>query len=437
MLLHRYSVFLLALGLLALPVGCRFLAGEAETVELTIWAAPTGVEEAGFRKLCKRYEREHPGVRVLIVGASTPEKLIRAIVAGAPPDISYMYGASAVGPMAANTALTPLDTYFQNAGFRESDFLPTSITQGRYRGKLYAMPVTRDSRALYWNGARFKEAGLDPDTPPRTLEEALDFAARLTQRRPDGGVEKLGMYLPDEPEIVFSLFGGGVWDAKTGHITANRAENIRALRWLISLADAQGGYKAIAALMPSFGNIQSAQNPLATGKIAMKIEGEWAAMHLDRYAPGTDYRLGLVPHPADRPDLANMAWQDGDVMVIPVGARHPEAAWEFIRWMQQPTQQEEYALVMNNLPSLLALRGSPRLASGSRSRRALGFVLNEIAGASRNSHYFPALPVTQLYRSALKNAFDRALYHDLTPEKALAEVQQLMTREMQRYSSER
>ena len=38
-----------------------------------------------------------------------------------------------------------------------------TIAQGRYRGKLYAMPVTRDSRGFYWNRTVFREAGLNPD----------------------------------------------------------------------------------------------------------------------------------------------------------------------------------------------------------------------------------------------------------------------------------
>lgn len=417
---------------LTLP-GCRLLMPERNTTELTIWSAPTGPEEQGFIRLCHRFEREHPGVTVRNVGATSPDELIRAIVANAAPDLAYLYGPAALGPLAANHGVVPLDSWFDRAGLRDTDFLPAAIAQGRYQGSLYALPVTRDSRAFYWNRTLFREAGLDPDRPPQTLEEAQALAVRLTRYNPDGSLFRLGMGLPEDPAIVFGLFGGNVVDTKTGRITADTPENIAALTWLVGLADAQGGYRRIAGLVSGFGNEASAQNPLTTGKLAMKIDGEWVAMHLEKFAPQTDYKITEVPHPAHHPELSNMAWEDGDILVIPAGSRHPDMAWEFMRWMQLPAQQEGYAVLMNNLPSIMALRNSPRLSEGSRSLRALGYVLQHIASDGRNAHYFPSLPITQLYANALKDAFDRALYHDRTPEQALKEVQARIEQELLHY----
>ena len=421
------------LGGMVLPMGCSRSGAEKGQVELVVWSAPTGPEEKGFLRLCRRFEQEHPSIKVHNVGASTEEKLVRAIVAATPPDLAYIYGTTTLGPLAAHSALQPLNTFFARSGLKESDFLPGAIQQGYYQGSLYAMPVTRDSRGLYWNRTRFREAGLDPDTPPKTLEELMSFAKRLTSYRPDGSVEKLGVFLPEDPTILFAQFGGEACDRQTGKITANRPENIAALHWMVELADAQGGYRAFAAFKSGFGREDSGQNPLATGKVALRMNGEWGAMHIEKFAPNTDYSIGEMPYPASRPDLKNLAWQDGDIMVIPTGSHHPEAAWEFMRWMQLPAQQEEYAILMNNLPSILALRDSPRLSQGSHSRRVLGYVFSHIASNAKNAHFFPSLPTTQLYRNALQDAFDRALYHEKTPEKALNDVQTRLEREEKRY----
>jgi multiple sugar transport system substrate-binding protein len=419
-----------------LPVlpGCRRAEARAEKTVLVIWSSPTGPEEQGFEHLCRRFEQEHPGVIVRNTGGLQEPQFIRAIVAGVPPDLAYLYNGVSLGALAANGAVLPLDSYFARSHLREADFLPGAIAQARYKGRLYGMPTTRDSRALYWNRTCFRQAGMDPNRPPRTLEEATAFAVRLTRREPDGSLSRLGMYLPDDPPVLFAMFGGNVWDPQTGQITANRPENIAALRWLVALADAQGGYRAISAFSAGFGSDTSGQNPLATGKIAMRIDGEWSAMHLEKFAPGTDYKLGELPYPAARPGLKNVAWQDGDYMMIPNGSRHPELAWEFMRWMQEPAQQVYYAVIMNNLPTILALRNSPRLTQGPKSLQALGYVLRHIAGGSKNPCFFPSLPITELYQSALRNAFDRALYHDLTPEQALNEVQTRVKRELSRYN---
>jgi len=415
--------------------GCRHVAQESASSTLVIWSNPTGVEEKAFKRLCRRFEQEHPGIQIRNTGGVDAVRLIRAIVAGVPPDLSYLYGTNSVGPLAANGAIRMLDADFARSRFHEADFLPGAIAQGRYRGHLYAMPVTRDSRAFYWNRQCFREAGLAPERPPQTLEETLELAKRLTRRDASGALTRLGMQLPDYPALLFGLFDGGVWDERTGRITADRPENIVALRWLVTLSDAQGGYQQIAAFSAGFGRDDSGQNPLALGKVAMRIDGEWAAMYLEKFAPGTDYALGELPHPAAHPDLRNMAWQDGDVMVIPVGSRHPDLAWEFMRWLQQPRQQLEYASAMNNLPTIMSLRNARQFAHGSRSKRALGYVLSHIASNTHNARFFPPLPVMQLYENALRDAFDRALYHEKTPEQALAAVQARIEREMRRYAA--
>jgi multiple sugar transport system substrate-binding protein len=415
--------------------GCK-PSGSRQPVELNIWSAPSGYEEQNFQRLCRRFEREHPGVKIRNVGALKQDTLTRAIVAGVPPDLAYLYNMPALGPLAANGAIMTLDDRFKKAGFQESQFLPGCISQAHYQGHLYAMPTTRDSLAFYRSRARFRECGLDPDRPPRTLEEIIDMAVKLTSKNPDGTLAKLGMELPvDDPAVLFAMFGGDVWDARTGRLTANCPENVEALRWMLRLSDAQGGYRAISALASGLGGDNTSLNPLATGKLAMRITGEWAAMHLEKFAPGTDYALSEIPYPANRPDLRNLAWEDGDFMCIPNGSKHPDLAWEFMRWLQAPAQQADYAEAMSNLPNIMALRDSPRFSQGSRDKRALGFVLKHIASDPRNAHFLPALPVMQLYTQELHTAIDHVLYHDLTPQAALNAVQERIEREQRQYGS--
>ncbi len=412
--------------------GCRNTPDDGKEV-LTIWFAPQGFEEQYFKKLYHRFELEHPGVRIKGMGALTQEKLESAIVAGCPPDVAYLYNIVAVGPMAANKALVPLDKYFRDSGLKEKDFLPGAVSQLRYQGIQFAMPTTRDSRALYYNRTRFKEVGLDPSHPPQTLEELVDYAKRMTKRGPDGALTSIGMFMPDSASLLFGMFGGSLWDEQTHKLTANRKENVKALEWLVSLSDAQGGYSEISAFSSGFGSDVSAQNPIATGKVGMKFDGEYEAMHIEKFAPETDYALAELPYPASRPDLKNIAWMDGDFIAIPTGSKHPALGWEFIRWMQLPSQQIEYATAMSNLPTILEVRHAPEFSTGSKSRAALGYVLNHIASESRNPRFLPTLPVTQIYETALRNTMDRALYHDLTAVQALDELQTKMEKELQRY----
>src|SRR5437764_11691004 len=120
----RFRPATVLLALLPTAVsGCSRSSASHPTV-LNIWSGPKGTEERAFNKLCRRFETEHPGVMVRNLGSLLEDKLIRAIVAGAPPDLAYLYGTSDLGPLAANGALTELDDYFAAAGLKEDMFLP-------------------------------------------------------------------------------------------------------------------------------------------------------------------------------------------------------------------------------------------------------------------------------------------------------------------------
>jgi multiple sugar transport system substrate-binding protein len=304
----------------------------------------------------------------------------------------------------------------------------------RYGGKLYAMPVTRDSRGFYWNKQVFREAGIDPERPPRTMEELYSTAVRLTRRDSNGKLTRLGVLPPRDNALFFCAMGGRLFDSASGRVTIDCPENVAALKWRIRLVDAMGGRDAVAGYSSGFGPMESAQNPLAKGDVAMQIDGEWLAVHLERYTPSVEYGIGEIPYPSSRPDLRNMAWQDGDIMVIPTGARHQDAAWEFMRWLQEPRQQEQYAALMNNLPTVRSLVHSPKLTTGSPSKRTLGFILSHIASNQSNARYFPALPVTKLYRDTLDFAVEMAELHRKTPEQALGDAQKKVQRELDRYA---
>ena len=47
-------------------------------------------------------------------------------------------------------------------------------------GKIYSIPFQRSTMVLYYNKDAFKEAGLDPETPPATWEELAEYGQKLT-----------------------------------------------------------------------------------------------------------------------------------------------------------------------------------------------------------------------------------------------------------------
>jgi multiple sugar transport system substrate-binding protein len=282
--------------------------------------------------------------------------------------------------------------------------------------------------AFYWNRAIFREAGLDPDRPPRTLEELRQYAARLTHRDAGGRLTRLGFLPPEIPGLLPALMGGALYDARAHRLTADDPANARALRWLQETLRAQADSHAVRRFMTGFGQSEGSFNPFFSGRVAMRIDGEWFLLHIEKFAPHLDYGVTELPYPTDRPALRNTAWQLGDVMFIPTGSRHPREAWEFITWLHGPRPQEWYAGQMTNLPCIRRLLGSRALTTGSKRRQNFGFILRRIA-ASPNTRYFPSLPISRRYEDELRAAEEYVIGGTKSPEQALTDVQHRLERE--------
>jgi len=423
---------LLLLLLLALP-GCQRAGAERPgVVELTIWTGWTGTEEIGFQRVLRRYEQLHPNIRFHSLGGVNDDtKTVRAIVAGVPPDVFAIWDVSYLGPYAHNRAIRPLDDLFRQSGLRESDFLPASLGMCRYRGRLYAMPFLVDVSALYWNKQAFAEAGLDPERPPRTLEELTEYAVKLTQRDASGKITRLGLARPAtafDGFLLSSLFGGKVFDPKTGRVTGNDAGCLAAARWYKDLIDRMGGIEQVNAFTSGLGQAQGANNPFYIGKVAMMFSGEWNPYWISRYAPQLEYGISFVPPPASHPENAPMTVFGSNDFCISAESKHPKEAWDFLVWLQSYEAQVMFAKAINNIPNMRAATLAPELREGAAYRRRFAFMLD----LARNAQgvYFPATPVTSLYMNQRTTALDMILYGQKTPEEALNAVRIRVQKEL-------
>lgn len=418
-------------GLLLIPTAsCSRHAADGK-VHLTIWSFWSGAEERNFLKVTARYQELHPEIVVDNLGAVNDDtKTVRAIVAGVPPDVFMLADPLYLGPLAANGAILPLDDRFRAAGLREADFIPASLRQCRFRGRLYAMPYLIDVNALLWNKQAFREAGMDPERPPRTLEELEEAAVKLTVREGDT-IKRLGLKPVDEENVLTQLFGGTLYDEGRNQVTPDNPGNLAALKWYVALLDRMGGYQKVNEYNSGFGQAQSANNPFFVGKVAMMINGEWNPWWCHKYAPGLDYGVAPLPYPAARPDLARSTWLGGNMFCIASGGKHPREAWELLVWMQTDEAQTLFASLMNNVPNRRSALRSPTLREGADYKKKFGVFLD--LADTPNAGCFPPLPVANLYNAELNTARDLVLNGDKTPDRAMADVRARVQRELDRY----
>lgn len=424
------ALFALLACFSAWSTGCgKARSEQGGTVELTMWSMWSGQEEKNFDRVLRRYEQLHPGVRIRNLGAVADDtKTIRALVAGVPPDVFTLSDPSYLGPLARNQAILPLDDLFAKSGLKTDEFVSASLKLCRYDNRLYGMPFLIDDEALMWDKRAFAEAGLDPDKPPRTLEELADYAVKLTKRDADGKIVRLGIRPLPDAYLIMALFGGRLVDPATGRITTADPGNVAALAWYKNLMDRMGGIEQVNAFSAGFGRDQGISNPFYVGKVAMMFNGEWNPYWVSRYAPQMQYDVAPVPPPAQFPEKARSTWLGGNVFCIPKECRHVREAWDFLAWMQSREAQVMFAKDMNNVPNQRAVLQAPELRTGPPFRKKYSEFLD--LADSPNAGFFPALPVANLYMNQMSTAIDKVMFGEETPEKALRDVQQRVQKEL-------
>jgi multiple sugar transport system substrate-binding protein len=418
---------LLALAATLLLAGCAGDKQTAGVVTLEVWNGWTGQEAASFQKLCNEFNASHPTIHIHNLGGIADDSVVtRAITAGVPPDVFTIWNSGDVGPLAGYGAISNLDAPFKASGLKESDFAPGALPLCKYKGHFIGMPLLMDTQALFWNKDAFRAAGMDPERPPQTLPELREAAKRLTVRDDRGEITCLGLQLPDTSLLCW--INGGDFLDKDGRPTANSPENIRAYGYYKSLVDAMGGQRQVEAFGSGFGQGQGPNHPFFVGKVAMMMNGEWIPCWIEKYCPKLHYGVTSIPYAPERPDCRGTTSLSVNLLAIPSEAKHPKEAWEFLKWLQRPDVQLEFADALNNVPNTRAALRMPQLITGSERRRNYGKLW--IIAQNPRAKGFPVSEVGQLYQDELGHATDFVLYGTKTPKAALDDVQAKVEHEL-------
>lgn len=117
--------------------------------------------------------------------ASSMAKLWNAISADTPPAVAQIGGAPLVGDTGAIVAIT--DYLDQSEDFNSEAIWDVFWDYNSAGGKIWSMPFNHSVPMLYYNRDLFIAAGLDPDQPPETWDEVIQFGQLLTTDTDNNG----------------------------------------------------------------------------------------------------------------------------------------------------------------------------------------------------------------------------------------------------------
>jgi multiple sugar transport system substrate-binding protein len=347
-------------------------------VVLDYWEKWTRHEGDAMVKVVEAFNASQDRIRVrYFVTSDIGQKSMIAIAGGDPPDLIGLYSFN-VPPYAEAGAILPLDELAPKFGVRLENYAQgvRGVMQHKVEGvnnRWWATVNTAGSVALYYNRALFREVGLDPDKPPRTIAELDAAHKRLVKENAKGELERVG-FLHREPGWWSWLwayhFGGKIYDPATNKSLVASPENVRAMEWMQGYAR-DLGVDRVKKFQEGFGNYFTPENPFLTGKLAMIVQGPWVANLIQAFKPDMDYGVAAFPtEEGERREARGGSEElrdpvgliDTDVLVIPRGARHPEASMEFIAWTQRQDMTELLATA-HCKPSPLAVASESFLAN--------------------------------------------------------------------------
>jgi len=400
-------------------------------VHVTYWEKWTDFERDAMKAVVDRYNRTEGARKHIFVDfmpvSGLEDKTIVATSGGLPPDIAGL-STGALAAFADNDAIVPLDTYCTQYGIKASDYVPIYWRQVFYRNHVFALPTTPDSNALHYNKAEFRAAGLDPEKPPQTFDEMDAMAAKLTKVDAKGNYTQFG-FIPADPGWWNwgwgCYFGGELWNGRD-KITCNSPENIRGFKWVATYSQKYGP-TAISSFKSSF-VFSSPTNGFISGKEAMQQQGVWMYNFITRFNPKLEWAAAPFPHPADRPDLAEMTFADADNMVIPVGAKHPKEAFDFIAFVQRQENMELLCLGQRKQSPLVKV-SQHFLNTHPNPYIRLFSDMPKLASV----RIPPMLGIANEYNADLGEAFDEIVLLQETPEAALNNVQARIQKKLDHY----
>lgn len=405
-----YSLFCILMAATMLLTACGGKPAEVETLRVWIqW----GDNPQQIQELFNKYTAE-TGIKVEVTAPLEEDKILPALTGSEPPDILVLSGGDLVKSYAKENLVMELSPIIKTGGIDLTDFFDAPLNQCKSGDLILCLPWGTDMYALFWNKDMFEAAGLDPETPPATMEELAEFADKLTVRDADGKLTQVG-FLPDQgwmhDDLYVRMFGG-FWYSEDGtQLTANSQPMIDSLLWQQQFYTKYGADEVMALSAGWADAYMSADYPFYTGKMAMYVDGEWMTgpNFISAFKPEASYGVAPFPPPADHPERANTAVVQGTVAVIPAGAKNPDASAKLLAWMMSPAIVAEEFCFNANLPTSKKAAQDPCFTSNPKFNVFVNLM------ASPNASYIITTPISLEFNDAYSLVFEQVVHGGADP----------------------
>ncbi len=324
------------------------LVGLVYAVDIQFWHAMGGERIEYFENVAKEFEALHPDINVNVQFNGSYRdnlnKTIAAVNSGTPPNVVQVFEIGTQMMIDGGIIVPVQDLMDNDPTFDPGIFLTPITNYYTVGGKLYSIPFNSSTAIMYYNKTMFEEAGLDPDSPPRTFDDFIEVCKALTVKDANGNIEQTGFTWPLHSWFIEQLLAaqnaplvnnGNGRDGRPTECVLNNPAGLTIFEWLNTLAE--GGY----LINTKFEDWSAARNLFMSQKAGILFDSTSNVASHKANAAENGYELGtcFLPKPADAPSGgaviggASLWIIDGNPM------NEMEASWEFVKFLNSKEQQ--------------------------------------------------------------------------------------------------
>lgn len=360
----------------------------------------------------------------------TDEVLFTALAAGTPPDIAS--NIAYLDVFARDVCIDIRDWVAKSTIIKQEKFIQGNWEAGFYNGRQYGIPALECfvRFGLNYNTRLVEAAGLDPDNPPVTWEETIEWHKALTRFDAAGNLLTIGLDPMDaegsavnDGFLAARSWGFKWFDPETGRFDLDNDKMAEAFEtyaefYRIVGVDKMAGMRQVAANETWGGSYNSEVQ-------AMIIEGYWHPGETMAQKPEVAKynRATWVPVPEERRG-EKIQGTGGHFVVFFKGAKKAEAAFKFAEFLTTDELCNKVFAELGWLPAYQPFldKVDPTTYPG------LEFYFRSVKEATDIQPAIPC-PISAFVQTTYEQLSDEVFRRKLTGKEAAAEFQKRCERE--------
>lgn len=301
-------------------------AASASKVEIEVWHRWSGRIQEALVSLLRDFEKKQPNVAVKEVGhpgeyIDLIQKMMANRAAGKQPPDLFVGGYNLLPYVA--TALKPIP--IDRVGGREAQevykrYEPSILKLGAVDGQQMGLPFALSNIVLYYNMDLFREAGLDPNSPPKTWNDVFTLGKTIKEKtgKHPVAIQKIDNW-PDQA-LIFSN-GGKLLSDDRKCVAVNNPQAVEVYEMWARLHKEGLAPKATD---------EEVTASFTGGSIAMFAT---TIFRLSSFREQSRFELGVGPFPAFEGKRKALPGGGAAIMIFARYTAKQEAAWSLAKFL--------------------------------------------------------------------------------------------------------